>query len=147
LKNLLRTDDGLAGTSVGYLVPEAHWLDVNLANPRTWDGKINAIIDLITESGFQYFDRFRHPEEVVASLVSSSDPGMMDYMELEYAVCYGSLQDAYRVLQRYLRQWPECVDEYQEALREYRRDGIPVALHGRPGLRLARMALALGIEE
>jgi len=71
----------------------------------------------------------------------------MDYMELEYAVCYGSLQDAYRVLQRYLRQWPECVDEYQEALREYRRDGIPVALHGRPGLRLARMALALGIEE
>jgi hypothetical protein len=147
LAHPIRTDDGLAGTSVGYLVPDAHWLDVNLANPRTRDGRISAVIDLITKSGFQYFDRFRRPDEVVASLVSSSDPGMMDYMELEYSVCYGSLQDAYNVLQRYLRQWPECVDEYQEALRKYRRDGIPAALHGRPGPRLARMALALGIEE
>ena len=67
-------------------------------------------------------------------------------MELEYAACYGSIESACQVLQRYLKQWPDCAEEYQDALRDYRQHGIPAELHGRPGPRLARMALALGIE-
>jgi hypothetical protein len=103
----IRTDDGLAGTNVGYLASEQpRWLEVNLANPDARSGRIAALIDLISNSGFRYFDRFRRPDEVVNSIIAGDDPGMMDYMAIEYAVCYGSRQDGLRVLARYLDQWP-----------------------------------------
>jgi hypothetical protein len=148
LANPIRNDDGVAGTNLGHLAANApRWLDVNLANPRARTGRIAAMIDLITTSAFPYFDRFRHPSEVVASLLDRSDPGMTDDMELEYAVCYGATQDGLKVLERYLKRWPECIEEYQGSLRKYRECGIPSALPGRPGPRLARMAMALGIQK
>ena len=142
----LRTGDQVAATNLGYVFSEAPtWLNINLANPRTRSGRIAAIIELIRTSGFRYFDRFRNPDEVVASLIHSSDPGMMDYSEIEYAVFYGSPQLGVKVLERYLSQWPEAVDPYEQALQEYRKDGIPISVHGQPGPRLARAALALGL--
>ena len=148
LPNPIRVDDGVAGTNIGYLASEnPAWLEVNLANPATRQARTAAMVDLITTSGFPYFNRFRHPDEVVASLIDSSDPGMMDYMELEYAVCYGSTQIGAKVLQRHLNKSSGGVDEYRRALLEYRQNGIPAALDGRPGPRLARTALSLGIEK
>lgn len=139
LLNPIRVDDVVAGTNIGYLASEhPAWFEVNLANPTTRETRTAAIIDLITTSGFPYFDRFRHPDEVIASLLDSSDPGMMDYMELEYAVCYGSRQIGAKILQRHLNKWLESVDEYRRTLWEYRQNGVPAALEGRPGPRLAR---------
>jgi hypothetical protein len=98
LAHPVRTGDGLAGTNLGHLASKPRWLELNLANPETRTTRIHAIIDLIRTSGFHYFDRFKRPDEVVAALLSSRDPGMIDDMELEYAVCYGSMQAGSTVL-------------------------------------------------
>jgi hypothetical protein len=143
----LRADDLVAGTNIGYLTPARHWLNINLANPIARPARIQLGIELIRTIGFEYFERFRHPGKVISSLFQSNDPGMLDYMELEYAVCYGSTAAGLAVLSKHLQQRPHCMQEYQHALNEYRKNGIPAFLHGRPGPRLARMALALGLEQ
>jgi len=68
---------------------------------------------------------------------------MSDELEIEYAVCYGGIEAGMRVLNRDLAPRPGCVDAYHGALDEYRKKGIPVGTHGRPGPRLTKIALAL----
>jgi hypothetical protein len=143
----IRTDDLVAGTNIGHLAPARHWLNINLANPIARPARIQLVIELIRTIGFEYFERFRHPDKVISSLLQSNDPGMLDYMELEYAACYGSPAAGLAVLRKYLQQRPHCMEEYHDALNEYRKNGIPAFLHGRPGPRLARMALALALEQ
>jgi hypothetical protein len=71
-------------------------------------------------------------------------------MELEYAACYGSIEAASGILQRYLWDAPDYfLEGYKESLQEYRQDGLPApnTYDGtRPGAQLAFAALALGLE-
>lgn len=146
LQHPVRTDDIVAGTNIGYIAPERTWLEVNLANAKVRGARIRCVTELVRAFGLPYFERFRRPDIIVAELIESGDPGMLDFMELEYAVCYGDIEAGRRVLERHLVLLPDCIDEYKKALSDYRDQGIPEALDGRPGPRLARMALSLGLD-
>jgi hypothetical protein len=67
LAHPIRKDDGVAGTNIGNLVSPPHWLDVNLANPQMRGSRVQAIIALLRDTGFRYFDRFKDPERMVSS--------------------------------------------------------------------------------
>jgi hypothetical protein len=147
LKSLLNDGGGIAGTNLGYLAPERQWLEINLANQSMRNARVDATIHLIRDAGLPFFDQFRHVDELVVSLIESANPAMMDFTEIEYAICYGGLEAGRQVLERWLREWPNCVAEYQEALQEYRDNGLPVWWSANLGPRLAKAALALGIEK
>ena len=116
LHHPLNTIPGIAGTTIGYLVPEdPQWLDVNLANPRARTHRIKAVASLIRSAALPYFEEFRNPNKIVAALATARNPGMSPNMEIEYASCYGGKEDARRVLNRYLENIPAYV------LAEYKR--------------------------
>ena len=147
LESPLSGGGGIAGTNIGYLAPERRWLEINLANQSMRDARVDAMVHLIRDAGLTFFDQFRHADELVASLIKSANPAMMDFTEIEYAICHGSLEAGRQVLERWLREWPDCVAEYQAALQEYRENGLPIWISATLGPRLAKAALALDIEK
>ncbi len=151
LAHPLRTSAGIAGTYLSHLVGNGRrWLTVNLANERTRPARIRTIVELIRSGAIPYCERFREPKQVVASLLNVPDPGMLDFGELEYAVCYGGREAATAILQRYLRDRPDYFQAgYRDALERYRQNGLPApnTYVGSPtGSQLAFAALALGLE-
>ncbi len=136
----------IASTNMGYLASQDAWLDVNLANPSARDRRLAVIIDLIRNAGIPWFDFFSRPREVVDVLIKRPVPGMLDSVQVEYAMCYGGEAAARAVLLRCSRQWPGCEDDYRSALNEYRQNGIPSAWDAKTGSLLAMTALKLGLE-
>jgi len=149
LPHPVRTHDGVAGTNIGYLAPEDKWLDVNLADPRSRSTKVTAVIQLIRTVALPYFDQFRKPGRVVAALARADIPGLWPTLNVEYAACYGSRNDALLVLKRILVGAPDYfLNGYAEAIEEFRRVGFPApnTIFGKPGADLAFAALALDLE-
>jgi hypothetical protein len=146
LGNLVGSGSMIASTNIGYLATQDTWLDVNLANPRARNRRLGAIIELVRKTGLPWFEFFSRPQEVVDVLTERQIPGMLDSVQVEYAMCYGGEAAARTVLHPCTRQWPGCDDDYRSALKEYRQNGIPSAWDAKAGPVLAMTALKLGIE-
>jgi len=142
----LRSDALIASTNIGYLGTKGAWLDLNLANQRMRDRHMAETITLIRDSAFPYFDLFRDPQRVVATLKEKSIAGMSEVGEVEYAVHYAGPEAGLDVLRRWFRELPGAEERYREALREFRDTGFPSAWSSTAGPRLAQAAIALGIE-
>jgi len=142
----LGSDDLVTAGQIGNLQAKPKWLEFNLANPKRRDYIISEVVELIRTIALPYLERFSNPREVIAGLISGTMPWWWEPGALEYVACFGTLTQARELLMRYIQMRPGQGKEFRERIDEYRKQGIPEAFDSRAPGRLAKAALALGLE-
>jgi hypothetical protein len=87
------------------------WLVANLANERSRPARIRTTIELIRTAALPYFESFRDPKQVPASLIDASVPGLSHERALEYVCCYGGTEAAKAMLEKSLKDAPDWFHE------------------------------------
>jgi hypothetical protein len=127
--------------------PEKHkWISYNLANPHTRQHRIGFAIQLIRSVGLPYLYAFRDPAKVIDRLIGGHLQGFSESGALEYAMCFGTADQAKKLLGSLLREFPEQREEYQDWLEKYRKSGVTNVQDSRRARRIARAAIALGLD-
>jgi len=145
-KQPLGSDDLITAGQIGNLQAKPKWLEFNLANPQRRDRLISEVVELIRTIALPYLARFSNPQEVIAGLIGGTMPWWWEPSALEYIACFGTTEQARDLLERYIRMRPGQEREYRDRLKEYRKQGIPEVFDSRAAGRLAKTALALGLE-
>jgi hypothetical protein len=146
LPNSWTADDAVTGGQIGNLRAPAMWVDFNLANPYTRTKVITEARRLIDTVALPYFDLFKNPADVVARLLDGSMPWTWEASALEYVCCFGSLDQALQLLNRFINESPGRAAEYRDVLLRYRSDGTPEVWDSRAPARLAKAAIILGLD-
>jgi hypothetical protein len=146
LPNNWTTNDAVIGCQIGNLQPSARWVEFNLANPHTRDKVIAEACQLIDTVALPYFDLFKNPPDVVARLLDGSMPWTWEPSALEYVCCFGGTDSAIQLLNRFINDSPSRAAEYYDVVLRYRTDGTPEAWDSRAPARLAKAAIALGLD-
>jgi len=136
----------IAGDQIGNLQAKHKWIEYNLASPDTRDRQIKLAIDLIRSVGLPYLYSFKDPVEIIERLISGRLQGFSENSALEYVMCFGSRDYAEKLLESLLNAFPDQRNEYTDWLERYRKSGIPEAQESRRAPRIARAALALGLD-
>jgi hypothetical protein len=146
-KQSLGTYDLITGGQIGNLQAKPEWLEFNLASPHKRDRVIRDVIELIRTVALPYFGRFSNPREVIVGLIAGKMPwSWWEPSALEYVVCFGTPAQARELLLRYMERRPGLEGEFRERVKEYQKQGIPKAFDSTASGRLAKAALALGLE-
>jgi len=146
LSQPLRTDDAVSGGQIGNLQRTPEWIEFNLANPNHRQTIIKKAAELIEDIALPYFDRFRNPSEVIVALIAGTLPWFWEPAAVEYACCFGTIDQARRMLETYLDKFPEAKAEYHHRLQDYSLTGIPDSSDSSLSGRLAKAAILLGID-
>ena len=142
----LGSDDLITGGQIGNLQAKPKWLEFNLANPQRRDRVITEVVELIRTIALPYLARFANPQEVIAGLIGGTMPWWWEPSALEYVARFGAPTQARELLVRYVTIRPGQEKEFRERIDEYRKQGVPEAFDSRAAGRLAKAALALGLE-
>lgn len=145
-KQPLGSDDLITAGQIGNLQAKPKWLEFNLANPQRRDRVISEVVELIRTIALPYLARFANPQQVIAGLIGGTMPWWWEPSALEYVACFGTPAQARELLVRYVQMRPGQETEFRERIEEYRREGVPEAFDSRAAGRLAKAALALGLE-
>jgi hypothetical protein len=140
------TDDTVTGGQIGNLQSPVRWLEFNLANPFTRSHKVDEIRQLIGSVALPYFDVFQNPAAVIARLLDGSIPWTWEPSALEYVCCFGRAEQAMQLLNEYIKEPPNRLNEYRESLLRYRSEGVPEAWDSVLPARLAKAAIILGLD-
>ena len=146
-KQPLGTDDLITGGQIGNLQAKPKWLEFNLASPHKRDRVISDVTELIRKVALPYLGRFSNPQEVIVALIAGKMPlWWWEPSALEYVVCFGTPAQARELLLRYIERRPGLEAEFQERVKEYQTQGVPAVFDSTASGRLAKAALALGLE-
>ena len=145
-KQPLGADDVITAGQIGNLQAKPKWLEFNLANPHRRDRVVSDVVELVRTVALPYLERFSAPQEVIAGLISGTMPWWWEPSALEYVACFGTSTQARELLKHYVRIRPGQEKELRERIDEYRKQGVPEAFDSRAPGRLAKAALALGLE-
>ena len=146
LPNSWTADDAVTGGQIGNLRAPAMWVEFNLANPYTRTKIITEARRLIDTVALPYFDLFKNPADVVARLLDGSMPWTWEASALEFVCCFGGLDQALQLLNRFINESPGRAAEYHDVLLRYRSDGTPEVWDSRAPARLAKAAIILGLD-
>jgi hypothetical protein len=122
------------------------WVEFDLENPYTRTKVITEARRLIDTVALPHFDLFKNPVDVVARLIDGSMPWTWEASALEYVCCFGSLDQALQLLNRFINESPGRAAEYRDVLLLYRSDGTPEVWDSRAPARLAKAAIILGLD-
>jgi hypothetical protein len=136
----------IAGGQIGNLQEKHKWIRYNLANPHTRVHRIELAIVLIRSVGLPYLYAFRDPAKMIDRLIGGQLQGFWESGALEYVVCFGSTDQARKLLESLLREFPEQREEYRDSLERYRKSGVTHVEESRRVPRIARAAIALGLD-
>lgn len=145
-KQPLGTDKLITAGQIGNLQARPRWLEFNLANPNKRDRVISDVIELIRTVALPYLECFCNPQEVIVGLIDGTMPWGWEPSALEYVVCFGTPSQARELLARYIQMRPGQETEFRERIKEYRKVGVPEGFDSTASGRLAKAALALGLE-
>jgi hypothetical protein len=136
----------IAGGQIGNLQEEHKWITYNLANPHARQHRIELATQLIRSVGLPYLYALRDPAKIIDRLIGGHLQGFWESGALEYTMCFGSTRQAKKLLESLLREFPEQLEEYQDWLERYRKSGVTDVQESRRAPRIARAAIALGLE-
>jgi hypothetical protein len=136
----------IAGGQIGNLQKKHRWIEYNLANPRTRAKQIELAIQLIRLVGLPYLYAFRNPTKLIQRLIDGQLQGFSESGALEYVMCFGSSDQAKKLLEALLGAFPDQRKEYQDWVERYRKNGVTDVQESRRAPRIARAAIALGLD-
>jgi hypothetical protein len=139
-------DDAVTGGQIGNLRSPTKWVQFNLANPHTRSEVIAKARQLIDTVALPYFELFNNPTDVVGRLLEGSMPWTWEPSALEYVCCFGSMDQALQLLNKFINDSPLRRVEYRDALLRFASDGLPDVWDSGAPARLARAAIILGLE-
>jgi hypothetical protein len=136
----------LAGGQIGNLVPNAAWLEWNLADGGTRDAVIAEIISAIQALALPYLERFETPAATRAMLWQELPPSLWIHRAIEFALAFDDRPLAQHLLERDLRRSSERPAEYHRWLEKFRQTGVPRWSEAGSARDLAKATLLYGLD-
>ena len=121
----LRKDDWVGGGMLHLLGTNQFYLKWELAEPETREDTIADVVDTIRSFALSYFDRFQNIPACIGFLAECDFPAMDIGNAVEFALCYGTRNQAQNILDRFLAERKDLADAVAEAEKKMRRQGIP----------------------
>lgn len=144
--NCWAVDDTVTGEQIGNLQSRPRWVQFNLANPHTRNRVVTEARQLIHDLALPYFKLFENPSDIIARLLDGSMPWTWEPNALEYVCCFSNINQAKRLLNKFINDSPGRAIEYNNMLLRYRSEGVPEAWDSTAPARLAKAAIILGLD-
>ncbi len=125
----LRTDDAVTGGQLGNLLPQASWMEWNLAHHATREEQITDAVTTIRQIAFPFFAQFEDVSALCSRLVKSDLPSFEMPVPIEFLLCFAGRTEAEVCLHRFLQQHPDIQAEFRDELKRVRKSGLPEARH------------------
>src|SRR5262249_17822600 len=113
LSQPLRLDDLVSGGQLGNLRPRPKWIEFNLANANSRASVLKEAVELIYSVALPYQERFHDRAQVIADLLSGRIPWFGEQLALDYVACYGTKVQTQALLDRYLSEFPDQLEEFR----------------------------------
>ena len=136
----------VAGGQIGNLAPQAAWLEWDLADPDTRPGEVAGAIATIRQLALPFFEVYASPAATKEGLYKRDLPGLHALGAIEFALAFEDRPLAQRLLARSIKGQPDRLKEYEDALAEFRRSGLPPYWSAGSPQDLAKATLLYGLE-
>ncbi len=100
-------------------------LEWELANEENRHLVVDDAIQFIRSAVFSYFRRFDDPSAVILELCLKEIPAFEVASSVEFALCFGSYQQAQIILNRFISQRKDLHDQIEIAPQAFRKEGFP----------------------
>lgn len=141
-----RETDTVAGGMIHLLGTEHAYLQWDLADPGTRRETIADVLAAIREVILPWFDHFRDPAETARESAEGWIPefGLAD--SVEFALCFGTREQAQQILDRFGRRRPDLIEPAVEAYEKFRSDGMPGRIVSEYAQQVAWVRLEYGLD-
>jgi len=123
-----RNDGWVAGGMVHLLNRRHAMIEWELANDETRSAVVEDAIQFIRTEVFPYFHRFSDPSAVISELCLKEIKEINAFglaSSVEFALCFGSHEEAQRILNRFISQRQDLRDQIEIASQTFRKEGFP----------------------
>ena len=121
----LRSDDWVAGGLVNRICEDIFYLEWDLSDKRTREDTLADVESLIRNRVLPWFNQFENPSELIETLTKQSIPAIDIGDSVEFASCYGSMDSAQKILDRFVQDRVDLIDEIRSSIERYSTAGIP----------------------
>ena len=119
-----RDDDWVAGGMVHLLNRKHAMIEWELADPSRRGATIEDAIQFVRTEVFSYFRKFGDPPALIEELCTKDVNAFGVASSVEFALCFGSREQAQRILDRYVAQRPDLRDKIETETQTVRREGF-----------------------
>jgi len=119
-----RDDDWVAGGMVHLLNRKHAMIEWELADPSRRGATIEDAIQFVRTEVFSYFRKFSDPPALIEELCTKDVNAFGVASSVEFALCFGSREQAQRILDRYVAQRPDLRDKIETETQTVRREGF-----------------------
>jgi hypothetical protein len=123
--NPYRKDDWVAGGMVHLLNRIHAMIEWELGHEETRSAVVEDAIHFIRSDVFAYFQRFNDPGAVIAELCQKEIGAFQIASSVEFALCFGSREQAQTILNRFIAQRKDLHDQIESATLNFRKEGFP----------------------
>lgn len=120
-----RKDGWVAGGMVHLLSRTHAMIEWELANEETRPLVVEDAIRFVRSEVFSYFQRFGDANAVISELCLKEIEAFGLASSIEFALCFGSHEQAQRILNRFVSQRQDLRDQIDLATRTFREQGLP----------------------
>lgn len=140
-----RKGDRVAGGAIHLLGTEFAYLRWDLADPDSRQETVDDALSAIHSIVLPYFDLFVDPAETARSSSEKAIPefGLAD--SVEFALCFGSREQALAILERFFDARPDLKEPAAEALERFESKGLPDRIVSSYAEQAAWVRLAYGL--
>jgi hypothetical protein len=121
----LRKGNWVGGGMIHLLGIESSYLKWELADPEGRDDTVADVIDTIRSLALPYFDVFQDLSTFIRLLIQRDVPAMDIGDAVEFALCFGSRDQAQAILERFVTERPDLAGAIAQAEAKMNRDGLP----------------------
>ncbi|HIH09057.1 MAG TPA: DUF4304 domain-containing protein [Candidatus Diapherotrites archaeon] len=117
--------DGIAGGLV-HLLTDSGFIEWNLREKGKKNQEIiRQIVGHISKNAFPYFSKFEDTVNLLSELKRNDIPAFGIGQALEFALCFGTKEDAQAIMENYLQRHPEDFNKAKKELEKYTTTGFP----------------------
>jgi hypothetical protein len=120
-----RDDDYVAGGMVHLLNRKHAMIEWELADISTRKATIEDAVRFVRSDVFPYFQKFSDPTALILELHTKNVAEFGVASSVEFALCFGSPEQAQRILDRYIAQRPDLRNQIEQSTQTFLREGFP----------------------
>jgi hypothetical protein len=120
-----RNNDWVAGGMVHLLNRRHAMIEWELADASRREATIEDAINFVRTEIFPYFHKFSDPSALIEELCTRDVNAFGLASSVEFALCFGSREQANRILGRIVAQRQDLRDQIEQSTQTFRRDGFP----------------------
>lgn len=120
-----RSDDWVGGGMIHLLGTDLTYITWEMADPKERENTISDVVSFIESVTLPYFGYFDRPSELIDRFQKQDFPAMDIADLVEFTLCFGSQDEAQRILDRYVTERSDLAPDIENAEERIREEGYP----------------------